>query len=44
MSDGIITREEEEQFRAFRDNLALGDRPPTPNSWQPSTGHPRTAS
>ena len=30
MSDGIISRQEEEQLRAFRDSLALGDQTADP--------------
>ena len=32
MSDGIITRDEEERLRAFRDRLALGNSAADPNS------------
>ena len=42
--DGIISRQEEEQLRAFRDSLALEDTTPTPRTWAPWTGHQRTAS
>ena len=37
MSDGILTRQEEERLRTFRDNLALEDS----SADSKTTGHPR---
>ena len=44
MSDGIITRDEEERLRAFRDRLALRTAPRTRAHWPNWTGPGRTGS